>query len=111
MAKDYLKIGLILVVVLATVFISGCIGGDDTPNTTSNSEELINQAQVSIILTQFDDNGDDRISPEEFGGWAASVGLDQSDVDALTIIFNKFDSDGDKYLDKNELDALVSEYS
>jgi len=38
------------------------------------------------------------------------VGLDTEDVAAMTALFNKYDKNGDGFLDKNELDALVEDH-
>ena len=106
--------GLILILVLATVLISGCVGGDtqtsDTNNNNNADGALKNEAKVNEILANYDQDNDGQISPEELGAWGATVGLDTEDVAAMTALFNKYDANGDGFLDKTELDALVEDH-
>ena len=108
--------GLILIVVLATVLISGCVGGDtqttDNNNNDNNNADgaLKNEAKVDEILANYDQDNDGKIDGYEFGYWGGSVGLDTDDTAAMTALFKKYDKDGDELLDKNELDALVEDH-
>ena len=115
MNKKYGIIGLVLAVLLSTVLISGCVGGEETQtNPTPTNQEasggLKNEALVDEILKNYDQDNDDNIDAIEFGVWGGSVGLDLSDVDELAALFKKYDLNGDELLDKNELDSLAEDY-
>jgi hypothetical protein len=111
MNKKFATTGLILIIILATVLISGCVGGDSQTSDTNNAEgALKNEAKVNEILTNYDLDNDGKIDPYEFGVWGGSVGLDVDDAEAMVALFNKYDANGDGFLDKNELDVLVEDY-
>jgi len=132
MNKKYGIIGLILVIVLATVMISGCIGSGETETSNSNSNSDSNsdsnsnsnsdsnsnsnsgsglkyQKEVNNILARYDYNNDGKLNVDEFGDWALDVGMDKGNYDTFAYIFVQYDTNGDGYWDKNEINRFFTQ--
>lgn len=88
--------------------------------TTDEFSGLNNPSEVKNILTMFDHNNDKKIEfldkygsgdgMEEYAEWAVSAGMDRSDSYTLTLLFDKYDLNGDDYWDIYELDGFYDGY-
>jgi len=113
--KRYGITGIILIVIISTVLISGCIGSGENSSSSSKSEKNNSSSStnqnIDYIFNNFDLNNDGKISFSELQAWASVAGYDSLDVNSLRILFNMFDSDGNGYLDRNELNEFLKNQS
>jgi Ca2+-binding EF-hand superfamily protein len=69
--------------------------------------DVIVRDTAEMIFDTFDLDGDKRVSPEEWRGFFRCYGIDEKHTDTC---FPKFDRNGDGYVTRDELIALVREF-
>lgn len=62
---------------------------------------------VSAMVELADTDGDGQVNPPEFGRWLNAIGVDRSVTDSA---FQSLDTNGDGYLDTDELVNAVRDY-
>ncbi len=62
---------------------------------------------IQAIVALLDKNGDNQVSPEEFKGWMAAIGVDPSEGEDA---FQQIDTNGNGYLSIDELVNAVRDY-
>ena len=76
---------------------------DDDYSDSSSSDETYDFD--SIV---FDNDGDNRLSIEEYAAMAADFGYGEDDAQILAQIFDKFDTNHDDYWDIDEYNAFLN---
>lgn len=84
---------------------------DYTPSTSydSSSYDSSSSSNSDIALSNYDLNGDGKISSYEWGVCAGDAGFTSDDTETLAYGFNLYDSDSDGYLDSGELDSFLND--
>ncbi len=84
------------------------VNRDKTLVEDTTTTNLLYPTKVNNILSRYDSDNNGKIDITEFSYWAKDAGMTDDNINIYDTIFDKYDLNGDNYLDKKELDNFFA---